>query len=453
MPKRKREDDIEDQIDQIPDQALRIKVARLKARFDHGVTQLTAQLKLARAFDRQKMRRRMKDAESDKVKAERLSAEVKVLGDLKEAKVARNYLLKQCVRTKRIRESQAFSQLFGNDVEAQIKSKPSTAESNVLGRLFKSNVVGEVLPGIMKGVRDVVGADNEIHSKPVQSEATILPEPEASDDSFLGFSDAENGLDDRRLNEIDGEAHDIAANADEYLAQGYDSRLANSSDDDSLGNPGQNHYRMLNDMEITTDEEGQSDIDDASESDEPGEFFASAAKQPKNPTNVKISSLPSLMNGGYYSGSESEDDGHDGYDPDKAYAATAIKERKNRRGQRERRLIAEKKFGQKAKHLVKAKGAEDAHSDRQRMICGGSSRNEGWDTRRGAVDPSRIARERGTKKFQSQYNGTGNAIVSKPAKKDTASHKLHPSWEAARRKKLETGAGTASFAGKKITFD
>lgn len=451
MPKRKREDDAEDKIMQIPDQALRIKVARLKARFDHGVKQLTAQLKLARAFDRQKMARRTKEAGGDAAKIARLEAEIEVLKKLSEPKVAKHYLLKQCVRTKRIRESQAFSALFGKDVEAKTKSKPSVAESNVLGRLFKSKAVSDVLPDIMKGIRDVVGADKPVQSNTTESEV----KHEAADDTFSGFSDTEPAIAVRDINGHEQKSNSEEPEPEDDILQNYDSRLAPSSDEEDEDSLGQNHGRRLDDMEITTDEEIQDEDDVLLDSDDIDSLSGSDPRSTSAPVLRNTLPLPALMNGGYYSGSESEDDNLDGYDPDKAYAATAQKERKNRRGQQARRAIAEKKFGQRAKHLIKAKGAEGVHGDRQRMISAGQSRNQGWDPKRGAVDSARGTRnglERRLETFE-QRNGAHESIKSKPVKKEAGTQKLHPSWEAARKRKMETNPGAASFAGKKITFD
>lgn len=481
MPKRKREVEIEDQISQIADQALRIRVSRLKARFEHGVSQLTAQLRLARGFDRQKMTRRLKQAGSDQAKIERLNAEIQFLKDIKEPKVARIYLVKQCARTKRIAESEAFVALFGTDPETKVKGKAgavSVAESNVLGRLFKVEAVSKVLPEIMKGIREVLGVD-----KPVQAGEVIVNSEEdakiktndksGSEDDFTGFSDqsdqavVSSGLSGSKETPND-EFSD--ASDDESLAD-YDDRLAASSDEDededeevgaSLN--GQDLDR-LNDMEITTDEEAESEV----EIEIPSEDDVKSLKPVQAPT-TSTAFLPSLMHGGYYSGSDSEGDP----DPDASFATLNKPERKNRRGQKARQAIAEKKFGARAKHLVKANGAEGVHGDRQRLIQA-QARNDGWDARKGAVSatdrkPGRI-KEKSASKAPNRFerrNGFAKAKDSgKRVKLETSSEKprpvrtvvktgekLHPSWEAARKKKIESAnAGAGSFAGKKITFD
>lgn len=144
--------------------------------------------------------------------------------------------------------------------------------------------------------------------------------------------------------------------------------------------------------------------------------------------------LPSLM-GGYISGSES-----DASDIDVAPAA-----RKNRRGQRARQAIWEKKFKAKAKHLSQEKAGRDS----------------GWDLKRGAVDGSdRTPWKKGIKTpFERRSDGQRDEQEHEapeprrprpPTKKDDEGP-LHPSWEA--RKKAKEAQQTAAFQGKKITFD
>lgn len=144
--------------------------------------------------------------------------------------------------------------------------------------------------------------------------------------------------------------------------------------------------------------------------------------------------LPSLM-GGYISGSES-----DASDIDVAPAG-----RKNRRGQRARQAIWEKKFKEKAKHLKQEKAGRDS----------------GWDLKRGAVDGGeRTPWKKGIKtpfgrKPDDRHDEQEHAVPEPrrprpPTKKDDEGP-LHPSWEA--RKKAKEAQQTAAFQGKKITFD
>lgn len=519
MPKRKREDTEQD-VDRIKNQAIRIKASRLKARFDQGVVQLTQALKLARGFDRQKMTRRITQAGSDQSKLDRLKAEVKVLNELQEARVARRYLLKQCARTKRISEAEGFVALFGGSekVLATIKKDGAVelVEGNVLGRLMKSGPVSDVVPGVMKGIREVLGVDREkppngttensgSHGSNGVTPANQVENP-SQEEEFVGFSD---DLTDEKVPAITDENQDVAMgesemleDLDDDLLEAYNDRLAASSDSESASDDipdiqGQNHDR-LDDMELTDEEPSdQDDILSVSDSEHDQPAQKSTTKNP--PTISGTSFLPTLMHGGYYSGSDSASDVDPSdlnYDPDKSFAAMTKPVRKNRRGQQERRAIAEKKFGSNAKHLVKANGAEGVHSARQRLINGDAvKRDQGWDARKGAVGgherKSRDAKSEGRplNRYERRHGvakprPTGGAVRSrgafagavgrstganstavtgarpiaaiekKPAKPTASKEKLHPSWEAARKRKIESATiGASSFAGKKITFD
>jgi hypothetical protein len=120
--------------------------------------------------------------------------------------------------------------------------------------------------------------------------------------------------------------------------------------------------------------------------------------------------------GGYWSGSESEaEDFEDG--PPK----------KNRRGQRARQAIAEKKFGKSAKHLQ--------NQDRT-----------GPRGARGAPRGGRFERP-------GHDRGVRNDAAEPPKKKHRDDEgSLHPSWAAAKKAK-EAKKVTAVFEGKKISFD
>ncbi|KAI7671650.1 hypothetical protein KC319_g5505 [Hortaea werneckii] len=151
----------------------------------------------------------------------------------------------------------------------------------------------------------------------------------------------------------------------------------------------------------------------------------------KAPAPKKTTFIPSLTMGGYVSGS--------GSDPE---SDIDVAPKKNRRGQRARQALWEKKFGQKAKHLQK------------------TSRNAGWDPKRGATD--------GTERKPGQKPGMVNPAKRQLDREHTFANRrdgghaskkhkddqgpIHPSWEAAKKAK-EKKEGGAAFAGKKITFD
>lgn len=217
----------------------------------------------------------------------------------------------------------------------------------------------------------------------------------------------------------------------------------------------------LNPMEITDDSAG-SDSDSAStttsfqgfsddDSEASGSSSSSASKSPppkKKKTTTKplptqpgtSTFLPSLM-GGYFSNSDSEASDID--------IAPPLK--KNRRGQRARQAIWEKKFKAEAKHLKK---------QQQGGGGGKGGRDAGWDMKRGAVGAGdgkpwkRGIRNPLASSGAAETTGANMEAVAErkpkvPKRDDTGT--LHPSWEA--KKKAKEAQGIVAFQGKKTTFD
>ncbi|KAL2266045.1 hypothetical protein VTJ83DRAFT_5397 [Remersonia thermophila] len=223
--------------------------------------------------------------------------------------------------------------------------------------------------------------------------------------------------------------------------------------------------------ETSSGEEDQSSQSDQDDSDSDSSSSASRsppAKKPKKEGKKEgkkenVWALPTLM-AGYISGSESASEIDD---------APA---RKNRRGQRARQAIWEKKYGEKAKHLQK------------------QARDAGWDLKRGAVEPGAKPWKQGIRnplldkgknkgaaaeggdsgptggnakgrghgpagrrgpqagkdsKPNQSHQGPPKKAPAPRARDDTGP--LHPSWEAKRKAKEKML--TAPFQGKKITFD
>lgn len=294
-------------------------------------------------------------------------------------------------------------------------------------------------------------SDNKTKRQEKKDEEGGVPDARKSEEEeWCGFSDAEEDEE-----------------TEEKAVARFDDRLGGSDSDDShSGDAYDTANEELDPMEITdesasdrsdadtfmengvSDEEDTSGTDESDESEDEEEVSDASAispppkarNDPQKVANTKTTDakfLPSLM-GGYVSGSESEASDID-------VAPTA---RKNRRGQRARQAIWEKKFKEQAKHLKKQ----------------ASERDDGWDLKRGAVDSTlRTPWKQGIKTPFSKKSTTANRegedeIITysqpkpqrKPPKKDDEGP-LHPSWEAKRRAK--EAQQTAAFQGKRVVFD
>ncbi|KAL3900538.1 MAG: hypothetical protein SGCHY_001269 [Lobulomycetales sp.] len=115
---------------------------------------------------------------------------------------------------------------------------------------------------------------------------------------------------------------------------------------------------------------------------------------------------------------------------------------KNRPGQRARQLIWEKKYGEKAKHLVKLREKHIARKQEKEKVVDES------------LHPSWAAKKRGSAgitAFQGNKIVFGAEESSAPTvkKQKVTEEALHPSWTA----KKNAQAGIKEFQGSKIIFD
>lgn len=223
----------------------------------------------------------------------------------------------------------------------------------------------------------------------------------------------------------------------------YGARIASSSNSDSEDNS----------LEVRTARSDSIDAEDEyrNKFNPSRDLFLSpssvTSQIPEPPSRAKIlerssslpsksAFLPSLTMGGYWSGSESapEDD-------------VKLAPKKNRRGQRARQQLWEKKYGASAKHLQKQKN---------------NDRNQGWDLQRGAQPDDGRYRKRASKQetMLLRRDSTQRSVASDANKVEVNSRRsrprddtgsLHPSWQAAKLAKEKKQS--ASYQGKKTVFD
>ncbi|PYH77674.1 BUD22-domain-containing protein [Aspergillus uvarum CBS 121591] len=476
MPKRKLSDLTDNgpqklTTDKSDPRSLHIQTVRLKQKFSQGVESLAKALKLARGFERQKWKRREKKVkdEGKEGAVERMAEEAGILRDLDPIKTAQKYLYKQLLKTKRIAESPTFKEFqehMGSKLSAE--GPKSNFEANVTARLYKSTPVKNVFPGIMDGIRSLLKIDD---TKPAPSKATAEKKTKKDEKpkkkiAAEEVSDSESEKGRSRLQRASGEGDgDVSMDDSESIDYAmYDGLLASGSENEDEDDADDIRRQMLGDGDDgddddEDDEEDEDDIDtrmlqrrapsdmsisrspspevdEEEESDSPPSKKAKPAQKGSAKPATSTTFLPSLMMGGYWSGSESEAE-----DVDKEAAEPP--RRKNRMGQQARRALWEKKYGAGANHV------------KQQQQKGRKGRDGGWDPRKGATDGNSIPMGRrrfdhgaGSAPGRPQHDG-GRAQRGPPKPQDDKP--LHPSWEAAKKAKEQNA--TASFAGKKVVFD
>ena len=366
------------------------------------------------------------------------------------------HVYKSLAKTKSVASSPIFPRYIAP--KAEVSSIPhDVAYANVTARLYNSNPVKEAMVEIMARVRDILGLEEDkMHKKrlratdfgangngkgsqvaplgKVDSEILLEDQGEHAEPAWDGFGDSDGS----QTNDI----HTVEEDEVDYAQ--FASRLASSSSEEGLGdektlNKPMNAsrepaYNPLRDKSLSP-LQSPSSSNSTPPIDSLKTFKSTTTTAPKSTTF-----LPSLMMGGYLSGSDSDSIA----DEDVA----DIQPRKNRMGQQARRALAEKKYGPKANHLK------------------AESRDQGWDPRRGAQsadDRGKRGRGRGgfrmgARSSRREMNRRGasraNSDPVKPRiekKPKAVDGPLHPSWEAA--KKAKEQKQSAVFKGTKIVFD
>lgn len=362
---------------------------------------------------------------------------------LDNAKCAQHHLYKTLSKIKTI----AASPKLPDTVTTPTALSTDPAALNVHARLCNSNPVKEALPAVLVDIQQALGVPV------VESVKTKKQRLRAKDYEGTAASAADSAKETKKARpalrraEVASDASDDeddgglrlggAESEDDGIEQ-FAGRLASSDDDDDSDEDVdvETLERQLASEGIRAARPSQprkvyDHAADLSLADQPSPTASPSPEPQKAPAPKKSSFLPSLTMGGYISGSGSDID--DDID---------VAPKKNRRGQRARQQIWEKKFGTKAKHL---------HGQKPK-------RNEGWDPKRGATDrgerPGRRSGKPGEKSASDRRPTTAN---SQPIGDVKVNHRddsgpIHPSWEAAKKAK-EAKAAVVAFQGKKVTFD
>ncbi|KAJ9661568.1 hypothetical protein H2201_006424 [Coniosporium apollinis] len=450
MPKRKRSDFVGDIQDDrhSTDGPINARQYRVEQKINHGKKLLNRALKLAKGFERQKLGRRQKTAsqKGDAAGLARIDAEIEALKKLDIADAAETYLYKTLLKIKTI----AASPSLPASVKLPSKAPPDTSTANVTARLYNANPVKEAMGDILSDIRNALGVEQAGEAGRKNATKTGVSERDHAKSRLECF---EQGASSKSVSassagskeEVENAYSDEFSDPDSEDFAHLDARVAGSSaegsDEDSEEVPVRSGllrgsargYDPADDLSLSP-----SAFSSSSQSPE-SESKASVSKAAANANKISTF-LPSLTMGGYWSGSESLPSDEE----------VDVAPRKNRRGQRARQQLWEKKFGGKAKHLQK------------QDTTGNNNRHHGWDPKRGAQGEGdkRFGQRRtgehstpGTKRRRGGDATPANGAELVPSRqvKGDDQGPLHPSWEAAKQRKEQRA--TAPFQGKKVVFD
>ncbi|KAI0754958.1 Bud-site selection protein, partial [Daedaleopsis nitida] len=369
--------------------------------------------------------------------------------------------------------------LAGVGTGAVAPQEPGSAAAKVHGRLLSSKTVAEAVRAVVDGLREAVDpslgkgksargqgeeegsgdsedededGDDELAVRPAKGKKPRLVEDEAHG----GGSDSEEeAVDDAgwESGTVDGDEGGWESGSVDSGDNGIGIGVADSSDEEE---------------EDEEDEDGESSEDEALKPKAKPAAKDTKGKAKAASTGGGSTFLPSLAVGFTRGDSDASD-----LSEDEATAADVP--RKNRRGQRARRAIWEKKYGNNANHVKSNQQQQQqppnrgraSHDPRQPQYNNNKYGGAGAypQQRQGGQGPQRGGRDtyssggRGATGWSpgaARGGGTSTSMSmsrgGRPgagAREETA---LHPSWEAKRRLKEKLNPGIVPSQGKKITF-
>ncbi|OSD07234.1 Bud-site selection protein [Trametes coccinea BRFM310] len=456
----------------------------------HGAHEVRKAAKKAVAFELRKLVKRLKTARGEKPKKgnvklddpAELERQLEILKHLDHEPFANTTLKTKILKDKLLSANEDVNaavteKLSENLVQPQ---EPGSSAAKVHARILSSKTIADAVHAVVESLREIVdpslakskakarsqepeGEDEEgdeedagidVDDAPAKGKKARLAAPDESDEETEedAGSGSETEVDDAgwESGTVDGD-EDGAGWESGTVDDGDDPRVASGSDGEESGSD--------DDSEDDADEDGDSPAEKPKVKAPP-----SSSRDPKGKAKAigaESTFLPSLSVGF----TRGDSDASDLSEAD-AEAAAADLPRKNRRGQRARRAIWEKKYGKNANH-VKKQREEHAyiHGDRQRH---GKGQGKGRDAREGGKPGAPPRGRGGPQTHRGPFGGdppqrppADNGWPKKQANagagqggggKKSDDKPLHPSWEAKRKLKEKLNPSIIPAQGKKIKF-
>ncbi|RPD62443.1 Bud-site selection protein [Lentinus tigrinus ALCF2SS1-7] len=448
----------------------------LSKKLHHGLHEVRKAAKKAAAFELRKLVKRLKQARAQDAKGKpvkgddpaEMERQLEVLKHADPEQFANTALKTKILKDKLLAQNDDVQAALADKLSANLVAPQESGSSaaKVHGRLLSSKILAEAVHAVVDTLREVLdpslakdkakakkGAEEEADDDESADEEDVVGRPgkgkkarlaeesereeheeEDEEGSDLGVDDAgwESGT-------VDGGED---ASWESGTVDGGDDGVIGSSDED----------------EDEDDENGEDESADESSDEPPKAKVKATAKDTKSKskaTSGESTFLPSLSVG-FTRGDSDASDISDG---------EADAPRKNRRGQRARRAIWEKKYGRNANHVKEHQAEQDSRRQRRdgpRGGGGGGSGNAGgpgkpqWQARGSGGAPPRHGAQKLFVAPQRTDGGWAGRTAGASANPKTGGSKeekaLHPSWEAKRKLKEKMNPGIVLAQGKKIKF-
>ncbi|KAH9942876.1 Bud-site selection protein [Amylocystis lapponica] len=449
-------------------------VAKVSGKLFHGLREVRKAARKAKTFETQKLVKKLKASRSKDPKSEEvveLEAQLDILKRTDHEPVANSALLTKLKKDHLLSTNPHAQGAIATHLTSNLltPSLVGTSAAKVESRLLSSKVLGAEVHAVVDALREVIQPTSK---KPPQDSEDALDESEAGPPLKTRRLGAR--VPDPDSSENSGEASGILGEEPDEAGWGSGSVRENGPDDEDgwesgsvdgsgldQASSGASSSDQSSDSEDDEGEpvshaHGRDDIPTAASSRAKATKSKAPATDPKGKSRATAAEtmfLPSLSVG-FVRG---DSDGSDWSDADADIADGAPK--KNRRGQRARRAIWEKKFGKNANHVKKERefAAQDPRHRGGRMgreKDGGTSRTARPHMRKGSAPGARSQFTAPSR--DSGWVKGGQPATERPghtgAEKKGGDKPLHPSWEAKRRLKEKLNPSIVPAQGKKIVF-
>ncbi|KAL4069874.1 Bud-site selection protein [Scleroderma yunnanense] len=408
--------------------------SRLRRKLHHDVKEIRQVTKKAKIFEIRRTFKKLKKARHDDPQGagtKDLEEQMEILKDMDCNKIANTVLMTKIKKDKALSEDPHIHPFVSAELASNslVPAPSGTATAKAQSRILSSKLLASEVIATVAALKDFLHPDSGTGGIAERQNRSAVPkigkksrtESDRVRDPALVNNDSNEGYpigsDRHILSEIDDggwESGTVGDNQPSAMSDGWESGSVQGSS-----------YRGETASDVVSDVGGPSDVE---------------IKAKKATLLSQSAFLPTLSVGFTRGDSDSE------FTDSEAKIADSTK--KNRRGQRARRAIWEKKYGKNANHVKKRreiaqgekrKGPGPASKGQQR------SKSHGQEQRKHSRDPP-------LKRVEKTSTGRGMHTrgSSSNGRRTDEERPLHPSWEA---KKKQQAASIVLPQGTKIIFD
>ncbi|KAI0061710.1 Bud-site selection protein [Artomyces pyxidatus] len=408
---------------------------RLTSKLFHGFREARKAAKKAKTHETQRIVRKLKElskeTEVEDGNRENLEAQLNVLKKVNYERIGSLALKNKLKKDKVVSKHPSVLSALSAESSVESSSTPAGHELQVEARLLSSKVLSGEVNGIISSLRSI------LRPEAVQTDLAQPPTKTRKLSTAHGAFPAETGSSSTDTESVAGEESNAEQPTEEWESGTVEEEKEEFSSESELSG-GDAPDGPARPRPVPA---GAPSVKKATKTI--AALPRAISKDTPATTGGQSTFLPSLSQG--FTRGDSDSDWSDGE------ADIIDTTHKNRRGQRARRAIWEKKYGRNAKHLTKSESTPD-----HRRLGRAPTEQGRHGTK--TIDRSSVAsRDRQGGRAHHPARGVRDDEFTRPRQSskpvDSAERPLHPSWEAKRKLKQRDSGAIVAPQGKRIVFD